>query len=119
MPNNASKVSSLLTKEATLTEQAISNSTNNTTEANKSLVNKNSGWYYGTEELLDALPRRWTRSLLYFLIVFTSIVLPWAMLSQVDETGSARGRIEPLGETQRLDAQVGGNVIDVKVFESR
>lgn len=119
MPNNARQLSSLLTEEATLTEQAISNSTNNTTEANKTLVNKNSGWYYGTEELLDALPRRWTRSLLYFLIVFTSIVLPWAMLSQVDETGSARGRIEPLGETQRLDAQVGGNVIDVKVKEGQ
>jgi HlyD family secretion protein len=119
MPNNASQVSSLLTEEATLTEQAISNSTNDTNKANKNLVNKNQGWYYGTEELLDALPRRWTRSLLYFLVVFTSIVLPWAMLSQVDETGSARGRIEPLGETQRLDAQVGGNVIDVKVKEGQ
>ena len=119
MPNNGNQVSSLFSGDAILTEQAISNPTNDTTEENKNLVNKNQGWYYGTEELLDALPRRWTRSLLYFLIVFTSIVLPWAMLSQVDETGSARGRIEPLGETQRLDAQVGGNVIDVKVKEGQ
>ncbi len=31
-----------------------------------------------------------------------AIALPWAMLSKVDETGSARGRIELLGATQKL-----------------
>jgi hemolysin D len=74
-------------------------------------------WSYGTEELLDALPRRWTRSLLYLLICFSAFALPWVMFSGVDETGSARGRIEPLGATQRLDAQVSGNVTGVKVKE--
>ncbi|MBW4509396.1 MAG: HlyD family efflux transporter periplasmic adaptor subunit [Scytonematopsis contorta HA4267-MV1] len=74
-------------------------------------------WSYGTEELLDALPRRWTRSLLYLLICFSAVALPWVMFSRVDETGSARGRIEPLGATQRLDAQVSGNVTGVKVKE--
>ncbi|MBW4634107.1 MAG: HlyD family efflux transporter periplasmic adaptor subunit [Iphinoe sp. HA4291-MV1] len=74
-------------------------------------------WYYGTEELLDALPRAWTRSLLYFLIVFAVIVVPWAMLSKVDETGSARGRIEPKGATQRLDSPTGGSVTAVRVKE--
>ncbi|GAB1540089.1 HlyD family type I secretion periplasmic adaptor subunit [Scytonema sp. NUACC21] len=74
-------------------------------------------WHYGTEELLDALPRVWTRSLLYLIIGFAGIILPWSMLSKVDETGTARGRIEPKGATQRLDAAVGGNVIAVKVKE--
>ncbi|MGE5658242.1 MAG: HlyD family efflux transporter periplasmic adaptor subunit [Actinomycetota bacterium] len=76
-------------------------------------------WFYGTEQLLDALPRRWTRSLLYLMIGFTAIVLPWAMLSKVDETGSARGRIEPFGATQRLDAPVSGTVTAVRVKEGQ
>jgi hemolysin D len=74
-------------------------------------------WYFGTEELLDALPKVWTRSSLYLLLAFTVIVLPWAMFSKVDETGSARGRIEPKGATQKLDSPVGGSVTAVKVKE--
>ena len=72
-------------------------------------------WHYGTEELLDSLPRTWTRSVLYLLAAFSTIALPWAMLSKVDETGSARGRIEPKGATQRLDSQASGNVTTVNV----
>ncbi|MBC6432595.1 HlyD family efflux transporter periplasmic adaptor subunit [Nostoc sp. HG1] len=73
--------------------------------------------YYGTEALLNALPRIWTRGLLYVLIAFAGLFLPWAILSKVDETGSARGRIEPKGATQKLDAQAGGSVKAVMVKE--
>jgi HlyD family secretion protein len=73
--------------------------------------------YYGTEELLDALPRVWTRGVLYVLIGFAFLALPWATLSKVDETGSARGRIEPKGATQKLDSSSGGSVKAVKVKE--
>ncbi|MEH1844190.1 MAG: HlyD family efflux transporter periplasmic adaptor subunit [Nostoc sp.] len=73
--------------------------------------------YYGTEKLLNALPRIWTRGLLYVLIAFAGLFLPWATLSKIDETGSARGRIEPKGATQKLDAQVGGSVKAVAVKE--
>ncbi|MBE9033564.1 HlyD family efflux transporter periplasmic adaptor subunit [aff. Roholtiella sp. LEGE 12411] len=72
-------------------------------------------WFYGTEELLDALPKAWTRSMLYLLISFAAIVLPWSMLSKVDETGNARGRMEPNGATQRLDSPVTGSVTTVNV----
>jgi HlyD family secretion protein len=115
MPNPARNSSSVFT--STNDEQEISNSATNSIEENHAEAANSHDWYYGTEELLDALPRRWTRSLLYLLVVFSAIVLPWAMLSQVDETGSARGRIEPLGETQRLDTQVSGNILAVKVKE--
>ncbi|MBF2065796.1 MAG: HlyD family efflux transporter periplasmic adaptor subunit [Calothrix sp. C42_A2020_038] len=71
--------------------------------------------FYATEELLDALPRPWTRSLLYLILGLIIIVLPWSMLSNVDETGSARGRIEPEGATQRLDSQASGSVKAVRV----
>ncbi|GAX44798.1 HlyD family secretion protein [Tolypothrix sp. NIES-4075] len=114
MPNRVSNSTSVSTP--TNDEQAISNTTNSVGENHANSANSHN-WYYGTEELLDALPRRWTRSLLYFMVIFSAIALPWTMLSQVDETGSARGRIEPLGETQRLDTPVGGNIIAVKVKE--
>nr|WP_310833489.1 HlyD family efflux transporter periplasmic adaptor subunit [Aetokthonos hydrillicola] len=74
-------------------------------------------WFYGTEELLDALPKRWTLSVLYVLIGLAALVLPWSMFAKVDETGNARGRIEPLGATQKLDSQASGNVIAVRVKE--
>ncbi|GAX39892.1 HlyD family secretion protein [Tolypothrix sp. NIES-4075] len=73
--------------------------------------------YYGTEELLDALPRVWTRGVLYVLVGFAVIALPWASISKVDETGSAKGRIEPKGATQKLDSQAGGSVKAVRVKE--
>ncbi|MBW4674181.1 MAG: HlyD family secretion protein [Desmonostoc geniculatum HA4340-LM1] len=74
-------------------------------------------WSFSTKELLDGLPKLWTRGLLYFLIIFVSIILPWAMLSQVDETGAARGRIEPKGKTIKLDAAVSGTVTQIQVKE--
>jgi HlyD family secretion protein len=74
-------------------------------------------WSYSTEELLDALPKAWTRSLLYALVGFTAIALPWAMFSKVDETGTARGSIEPQGATIKLDSQADGRVTSVRVKE--
>ena len=80
-------------------------------------LDKAKDWFYGTEELLDALPKAWTRSMLYLLVSFAAIILPWAMLTKVDETGSASGRIEPKGATQKLDSVVTGSVIAVNVKE--
>jgi HlyD family secretion protein len=76
-------------------------------------------WSYVTQELLDSLPRIWTRGLLYFLVIVATIVLPWASLSKVDETGTARGRLEPQGKTVRLDAPVSGTVTDIQVKEGQ
>ncbi|MBE9009692.1 HlyD family efflux transporter periplasmic adaptor subunit [Pseudanabaenaceae cyanobacterium LEGE 13415] len=76
-------------------------------------------WSHSTRDLLDALPQVWTRGLLYFLIVCAGVVLPWSMLSRVDETGTARGRLEPKGKTIRLDAPVSGTVSAIKVKEGQ
>lgn len=72
-------------------------------------------WSSQTKELIDTLPRVWTRGLFYFLAIFAAIALPWAMLAQVDETGSARGRLEPSGKTFILDAPVAGTVAAINV----
>ncbi len=52
-------------------------------------------------------------------IILAGIVLPWAMLSKVDETGTAKGRLEPKGETFELDAPVGGTVAAIKAKEGQ
>ncbi|GAA6619413.1 HlyD family efflux transporter periplasmic adaptor subunit [Scytonema sp. NUACC26] len=83
----------------------------------ESTADKEQEFHYGTQELLDALPRVWTRSLLYVAVGFAAIVLPWSTLSKIDETGSARGRIEPKGATQKLDSPALGTVIAVNVKE--
>lgn len=110
MPSRADNSSAVLTTQQQLEPAS------NLTERNyqPSLADEARDWYYGTEELLDALPRVWTRSLLYLILGFAGIILPWSMLSKVDETGSARGRIEPKGSAQRLDAAVPGNITSVK-----
>ncbi len=83
----------------------------------KSSISLSEDWSSLTKELIDTLPRLWTRGLLYWLVIFAAIVLPWAMLSKVDETGSARGRLEPQGRTLRLDAPVTGKVVAIKIKE--
>ncbi|MEA5603414.1 HlyD family efflux transporter periplasmic adaptor subunit [Nostoc sp. UHCC 0252] len=74
-------------------------------------------WSEITKESLDSFPQVWTRGLLYFLVVFVSIILPWAMLSKVDETGTARGKTEPKEKTVKLDAAVDGTVAEIRVKE--
>ncbi len=72
-------------------------------------------WSSQTKELIDSLPQVWTRGLLYLMAVFTAIALPWTMLAQVDETGTARGRLEPSGQTFLMDTPVAGTVAAIKV----
>ncbi|GFE68849.1 HlyD family efflux transporter periplasmic adaptor subunit [Chroococcus sp. FPU101] len=74
-------------------------------------------WSSLTQELIDTFPRIWTRGLLYCLMLFLAIALPWAMFSRVDETGTARGRLEPKGKTIKLDAPVAETVSAVMVKE--
>lgn len=75
------------------------------------------GWSHATKELLDSMPKVWTRGLFYLLLLFAGVVIPWAMFSRVDETGTARGRLEPDGQTLRLDAEVPGSISAIQVKE--
>ncbi|MBR8836521.1 MAG: HlyD family efflux transporter periplasmic adaptor subunit [Stigonema ocellatum SAG 48.90 = DSM 106950] len=121
MPLPSRNSSSGLTKQEQMRQESYTESKDvaESTALNSSIEGESSerDWFYGTEELLDALPRPWTLSVLYVLISLTLVILPWSMLAKVDETGSARGRIEPLGATQKLDSQASGNVIVVRVKE--
>jgi HlyD family secretion protein len=76
-------------------------------------------WSSATKEVLDTLPTAWTRGLLYFIMLFIAIFLPWAMLSKVDETGTAKGKLEPQGDTIKLDSEVTGTVEKVYIQEGQ
>jgi hemolysin D len=76
-------------------------------------------WAEPTQELLDALPRRWSRGLLYGMVLFGSVVLPWAAYARVDEVGTAKGRLEPRGKTMRLDARTAGAIAKIHVKEGQ
>ncbi len=107
--------------EKKLISEAVMNSADGTALTNQvnSSELSSEDWSSLTKELIDTLPRVWTRGLLYFLVVFAGIVLPWAMLSKVDETGSARGRLEPQGQVFKVDAPVAGTVAKVLVKEGQ
>ncbi|MFN6513725.1 MAG: HlyD family efflux transporter periplasmic adaptor subunit [Nostoc sp. CreGUA01] len=111
-----------MTNEFTTQEQfsqngRYSSSQLDLTTQSKSSTSVSGDWSSLTKELINTLPQVWTRGLLYWLVIFAAIVLPWAMLSKVEETGSARGRVEPQGRTLRLDAPVSGKVLAIKVKE--
>ncbi|MBD3886842.1 HlyD family efflux transporter periplasmic adaptor subunit [Phormidium tenue FACHB-886] len=111
---NGHRSNSHLTEEASNLNKPAKTSSSAEPELLDSVTNE---WSSLTKELVDTLPRVWTRSLLYLLIVFAGIVLPWASLAKVDETGTARGRLEPKGKTVRLDAPVAGTVAKIEVKE--
>jgi HlyD family secretion protein len=104
MPNNLHQTESIETP-------------NSNPETSSITLESNQDWSYATKELLDTLPQAWTRGLLYFLVIFIAIVLPWAVFSKIDETGNARGRIEPREETIKLDSAVAGTVAEIRVKE--
>jgi HlyD family secretion protein len=89
----------------------------NYTPDNHTTLTNSHDWSYATKELLDTLPQAWTRGLLYFIGAFIAIALPWSFLTKIDETGTARGRIEPREETVKLDAPVTGTVANIRVKE--
>jgi hemolysin D len=76
-------------------------------------------WSDSAKEGINSLPQVWTRGLLHFLVLFAGIVLPWAMFSQIDETGAGRGRIEIKGTSNRLEASTAGAVVAVRVKEGQ
>ncbi len=78
-------------------------------------ADNNDDWSSVTEELLDTLPKTWTRGLLYFLIIFVTILLPWSMLYKVEETGIAKGRLELKGDTVKREADIQDSIAVVRV----
>ena len=86
-----------------------------TSIANTTLT-KLSDWSDSAKELIDMMPLPWTRGLLYLLVLFLGIGIPWACLYQMDEIGTARGRLEAKGYTIKREADIEGSVAVLKVY---
>ena len=107
-------------KDLLVLPEEIESSANNSlvSQAAKELsVSNDEDWSPATKDLLDALPRVWTRGLAYALIIFAGVIIPWVSMSRIDKTGTARGRLEPKDKTIVLDAPVVGKVTSVQVKE--
>lgn len=76
-------------------------------------------WSHSTQELLNTFPRVWSRGFVYLSIILLAIGLPWTILAKIDETGTARGKIEPKGKTLEIDAAVGGRVTQIMAEEGQ
>jgi hemolysin D len=87
-----------------------------TVEEMQSLPLADQDWSDHAQELIDAIPKTWTRGLLYALITFFAVGIPWAMVAQIDETGSARGRLEIKGSTVKREADVTAPVSVLGVY---
>ncbi len=79
-------------------------------------LSKLNDWSSSAKELIDMMPLPWTRGLLYLLIAFVGIAIPWACFYQMDEIGTARGRLEAKGNTIKREADVEGSVAVLKVY---
>lgn len=105
-----------ISKNTTATSpHSISDQSPQTVNSSVSGALSESDWSASARELLDSVPRVWTKGLLYLLVGFAAAVIPYTAVSRVDETGSAKGRLEPQGMLYRLDAPVAGSVTQVRV----
>ena len=111
-----------LTNQDSLTEIDRSSSIFNDNLSSKftSIANttfsKLNDWSDSAKELIDMMPLPWTRGLLYFLVLFLGIFIPWACLYRMDEIGIARGRLEFKGDTIKREADIEGSVAVIKVY---
>jgi hemolysin D len=85
-------------------------------ESNLVIFKDNQDWSNSAKEFIDMVPLPWTRGLLYCLVAFLAIAIPWACLYRMDEIGTARGRLESKGNTIKREADIEGSVAVLKVY---
>jgi hemolysin D len=73
-------------------------------------------WSSSAKELVDMMPLPWTRGLLYSLVVFLGVTIPWACLYKIDEIGTSRGRLEAKGNTIKRESDLESSVAVLKVY---
>jgi hemolysin D len=79
-------------------------------------INQQADWSNSAKEIIDGVPLPWTRGLFYCLLAFMAVAIPWAIFFQMDEIGTARGRMELAGDTVRREADIEGSVTVNKVL---
>jgi hemolysin D len=60
-------------------------------------------------------PRKWSRAILWILMLSTTGTIIWANIAKIEEAVSATGKLEASGATKDVQAPVGGVVKDIHV----
>jgi hemolysin D len=102
--------------EANLSTQFTSLAKPSRMEIANTTISRLNDWSNSAKELIDMMPLPWTRGLLYSLVAFIGITLPWACLYKIDEVGTARGRLEAKGNTIKRESDLDGSVAVSKVY---
>lgn len=74
-------------------------------------------WSPSITNTLSTTPQVWTRGLLYLIVAVIIVILPWTVFTKIDETGTAKGKIEPKDGSTKLDSNVAGTVSKILVDE--
>ena len=107
----------LLTKAFSNSVEVTATQADEVINAQSNLTEESQRWSGSTQELLNTFPRVWSRGFVYLLIISIAIGIPWSFLAKIDETGTAKGKIEPKGKTLQIDAGVSGKVTEILAEE--
>ncbi len=117
LPSHKPSVTSFFAQHGLIPKSTLPDNGDEDTLIDLHVPNPQDDWSEAKQELLDAVPQVWTRGFLYFLMMSLGISLPFAMLSKIDATATAKGRLEPKDETIGLDAPVEEEVAAINVKE--
>jgi hemolysin D len=106
----------LQTSEVLTVEEAASSEISSPETFDANTATRLTDWSNAAKEIIDGMPLPWTRGLFYCLLAFMGVAIPWAALFQMDEIGTAKGRLELAGETVRREADLEGSVTVNKVL---
>jgi hemolysin D len=108
--------SSIETSKIARSDQNFDNRLTQISSIANTTFSKLNDWSNSAKELIDTMPLPWTRGLLYCLVISLGISIPWACLYQMDEIGTARGRLEFKGNTIKRESDLDGSVAVLKVY---
>jgi HlyD family secretion protein len=76
-------------------------------------------WSQSAKDIINTIPQPWTRGVVYLLIGMLAVVIPWASFYRLDEVGTARGRLEVLGNTIKRESDLETSVAVTRVLAKK
>lgn len=85
--------------------------------SNKPLANRTWPEHEFTDAVEAPLETKFIRNVTYLITVAISIMLVWAVFTEVEEIAKAKGQVVPLGHRQVIQSQLGGTISTIAVAE--
>lgn len=84
---------------------------------NKPLTTRTWPEYEFTDAVEAPLETKFIRNITYVITVAISLMLIWAIVTEVEEIAKAKGQVVPLGHKQIIQSQLGGTISAIEVEE--